>query len=112
MSKKERKEALKFILNNEVILRKISTALGCDKKMSLKERKVIVKDMIETYREESNTDSFSVNIFGPGKKSNTIFGRQPDFRNPSYDDIAEFDMTSDDRDMIENNVLNRIMRRK
>lgn len=111
MSKKERKEALKFILGNDVILRKLTTALGCDKKMSMKDRKHIVEDMIQSYREECNTDSFNVNIFGVGKKSNGIF-KQPSFRNPEYDDIAHFDMTAEDEVMIKNNVLNKIIKRK
>ena len=36
MGKKERKEALKFILNNEVIVRKLSEAIDVDKKMTIK----------------------------------------------------------------------------
>ena len=85
MSKKRRKNALKFILGNSIILTKITDALGCDKKMTNKERKVLVKDMIETYAEENFTDSFNVNMFGPGKKPG-FFNGSPSYRNDDYDE--------------------------
>ena len=59
MSRKRQKDALKFILGNSIILRKLGDALGCEKKMSDKELKVVVKDMIKTYAEETCTDSFT-----------------------------------------------------
>ena len=68
MSRKRQTDALKFILGNSIILRKLGDALGCEKKMSDKELKVVVKDMIKTYAEETCTDSFTVNMFGPGEK--------------------------------------------
>ena len=98
MSKKERKEALEFILNNDVIVRKLSIAIGCDKASSMKERRVLVKDMIKSYREENVTDSFSVNMFGPGKKHlSGIFINKHD-----YDD--DFD----DVDDVRNDILSRL----
>lgn len=108
MSKKERKEALEFILGNEVIVRKISTAIGCEKKMSLKERKVLVKDMIKTYFRDNDTDSFTVNIFGPGKKN-----RQGIFNNYRDDrfDMEQFDLDEDNSKSIRNDILDRIIRK-
>ena len=78
------KDALKFILGNSIILRKITDALGCEKKMTDKERKIIVKDMIKQYKHENYTDSFTVNMFGPGKKG-SIFGSDG-YRNDRFDD--------------------------
>ena len=83
MSRK--KDALKFILGNSIILRKITDALGCEKKMTDKERKVIVKDMIKQYEEENYTDSFTVNMFGPGKKG-SIFKGGNGYRNDRFDE--------------------------
>lgn len=80
------KDALKFILGNSIILRKITDALGCEKKMTDKERKVIVKDMIKQYKHENYTDSFTVNMFGPGKKG-SIFKTDIDgYRNDRFDE--------------------------
>lgn len=87
MGKKERKEALKFILNNDVIVRKLSEAIDVDKGMNMKERRILIKDMINTYREENYTDSFTVNMFGTGKKKRGgIFDNRQDFRNSDYDE--------------------------
>ena len=89
MSKKRRKLALKFILGNSIILKKITDALGCEKNMTEKERKVIVKDMIETYADETCVDSFTVNMFGAGqKKAGKIGGG---YRNDRVDDDWGFD---------------------
>ena len=85
MGKKERKEALKFILNNEVIVRKLSEAIDVDKKMTIKERRILIKDMITNYRDENCNDSFTVNMFGPGKKKSGIFADR-DYRNDDYDE--------------------------
>lgn len=84
MSKKRRKDALEFILNNRIILRKLADSLGCEKNMTDKECRVIIKDMIKRYREENYTDSFSVNMFGVGKKNGNPFkGR---YRDDSFDE--------------------------
>jgi len=80
--KKKRKLALKFILGNTVILHKIGESLGCDPGMKDKELRAVVEDMIESYRDECNTDSFSVTMFGLGKKSNLMKG----YRNSDYDE--------------------------
>ena len=45
MGKKERRAALEFILDNEVIVRKISEAMGCDPAMKNRERKNLIEDM-------------------------------------------------------------------
>ena len=98
MGKKERKEALKFILNNEVIVRKLSEAIDVDKKMTIKERRILIKDMITNYRDENCNDSFTVNMFGPGKKQRSgIFSNKHD-----YDD--DFD----DVDDVRNDILSRL----
>lgn len=83
MSKKERKSALKKIKDNDVVLDWICTALGCDKKMKRREKRAIVDDMITSYADECNTDSFSVNMFGLGKKSNFMGGG---YRNSDFDE--------------------------
>lgn len=89
MAKKRKKLALKFILGNSIILKKITDALGCEKDMTDKERKVIVKDMIETYADETCVDSFTVNMFGVGqKKSGKIGGG---YRSDKVDDDWGFD---------------------
>ena len=46
MGKKQRKEAMKRILDNRVMVYMITTAMGCDKGMKYDERKFMVKDMI------------------------------------------------------------------
>ena len=74
MGKKERKFALKKILNNRVMVYMISTAMGCDKGMKFDERQYLVKDMIKTYHEENYTDSFTVNFIGVGEKKNRKSG--------------------------------------
>ena len=80
------KDALKFILGNSIILRKITDALGCEKKMTDKERKVIVKDMIKQYKSENYTDSFTVNMFGPGKKGSIFKTDTSGYRNDRFDE--------------------------
>ena len=84
MSKRRRKDAVKFILNNTIILRKLADALGCEKDMTDKERRVIVKDMITQYRDENYTDAFSVNMFGVGKKRTNLFKNS--YRDDSFDE--------------------------
>lgn len=106
MSKRERKEALEFILNNEVIVKRLSTAIGCDKGMTIKERRVIVKDMIKSYYRDNVTDSFSLNVFGPGKRNKAGIFSDRGFRDDRFDDIDSFDfddgpnMSKDIRDRI------------
>ena len=85
MSKRRQKDALKFILNNSIILHKLGDALGCEKKMSDKELRSVVKDMIKTYADETCTDSFTVNMFGPGEKK-LRFGNKHGYRNDDFDD--------------------------
>ena len=89
MAKRRRKLALKFILGNSIILKKITDALGCEKNMTDKERKVIVKDMIETYADETCVDSFTVNMFGAGQKKASKIGGG--YRNDKLDDEWGFD---------------------
>lgn len=86
MSRKRQKDALKFILGNSIILRKLGDALGCEKKMSDKELKIVVKDMIKTYAEETCTDSFTVNMFGPGEKKFGFGGGKSGYRDDRFDE--------------------------
>ena len=101
-SKKDRKIALKRILGNRVIVFLLSTAMGCDGAMKLKERRCLVEDMIKSYREENYTDSLTVNFIGIGQKKNNkksgLFGGFRDSSKDSYftgknsfdyDDISE-----------------------
>ena len=100
-NKKERKEALSFILNNSIIIEKIITALGVDGELKDKTKKELVKDMIETYRHESRTNAFDISTFGPGKdediapRASVKYGGAS-IRNDSYDDY--FDGYSSDVD--------------
>ena len=87
--RKKQKLALKKVCNNSIVLRWICDALGCEKNMSDKERKIIVKDMIESYADETCVDSFTVNMFGAGqKKAGKIGGG---YRNDKIDDDWGFD---------------------
>lgn len=90
MGKKERRAALEFILDNEVIVRKISEAMGCDPAMKNRERKNLIEDMIKSYRKENIVeDAFVVNILGNGKppkrSKDGIFSNK-NYRNDNYDD--------------------------
>lgn len=83
--KKRRKLALKKILGNTIVLHWLGDALGCDPGMKDKELRAVIEDMITTYADECNTDSFSVNMFGLGKKSNLFIGKG-DYRNDRFDE--------------------------
>ncbi|MDY5646978.1 MAG: hypothetical protein SPF22_08250 [Candidatus Onthovivens sp.] len=104
MGKKERKEALKFILNNEVIVRKLSEAIDVDKKMTIKERRILIKDMITNYRDENCNDSFTVNMFGPGKKKSGIFADR-DYRNDDYDEPETLSFTKSEAKSVNQQIL-------
>lgn len=111
MGKKQRKEALKRILDNRVMVYMISTAMGCDKGMKYDERKFMVKDMIKTYHDENYTDSLTVNFLGAGvkKKKSGIFGGG--YRNDEYDDCYGHigDITDEEYKNLE--LLNKLRRK-
>ena len=90
MGKKERRAALKFILDNEIIVRKISEAIGCDPAMKNRERRNLIEDMIKSYRKDNFVeDAFVVNILGngkPPKRSKEGIFAQNNFRDSSRDD--------------------------
>lgn len=104
MGKKARKEALKFIIGNDVIVKRLSDALGCDEEMTMKERRIIVKDMIKTYRDETCTDSFTVNVFGAGKKKNSSIFNKNYFEDTINDELDKYNV-EDDYDSTAKSIL-------
>src|SRR5574343_325399 len=81
MSKKDRKDALKFIKTNRVVLDKIACALGCDKHLTKKEKSLVVEDMISSYREENYLDPMSIHLLGTRRKGG--------FRNDDLDEMIK-----------------------
>lgn len=84
MSKKDRKQAMKFILSNRIILGKIADALGCDKHLSKKEKATVVENMISTYREENYVDPFSINVLGTSKNRGFRDDRMDEYLNMNH----------------------------
>lgn len=114
MGKKERKFAMKRILGNRVMVYMITTAMGCDGSMKFKERKALVEDMIDSYREENYTDSITVNYLGIGQKKNKksgLFGSG--YRNSDFDSYfnGKEDLDISDEEIKNYDLLKKIARK-
>lgn len=114
MGKKERKFAMKRILGNRVMVYMLTTAMGCDGSMKLKERKALVEDMIESYREDNYTDSLTVNYIGIGQKKNKksgLFGSG--YRNSDFDGYFndKEDLNISDEEIANYNLLKKLGRK-